>query len=178
MAVTVYVVLGIIAAILVMLFLASSIRIVQPYEQGLWIFLGKYRGKLNTGVNFVIPMGSRVIRLDMRTQVLDVPRQEVITKDNSPTNVDAIIYTRVMDPERAYFEVSNYQIATIAMAQTTLRSVIGDMELDEVLYSREKINNRLQHYCCAPLKRIAKNASANSRKCDRFYVMGHSNIQR
>ena len=138
------VVLGIVVGILLMLFLAGSIRIVQPYEQALYIFLGKYKHKLNTGVNFVVPMGSRVIRMDMRTQVLDVPRQEVITKDNSPTNVDAIIYTRVVDPERAYFEVSNHRIATIALAQTTLRSVIGDMELDEVLYSREKINSRLQ----------------------------------
>ncbi len=127
-----------------MILLAASLRIIQPYEQGLYIFLGKYRGKLNTGVNFVIPIGSRVVKMDMRTQVLDVPRQEVITKDNSPTNVDAIIYTKVIDPERAYFEVSDHRIATIALAQTTLRSVIGDMELDEVLYSREKINGRLQ----------------------------------
>ncbi|MHB8634183.1 MAG: SPFH domain-containing protein [Thermoplasmatota archaeon] len=138
------VVLAIIVAVLVILFLASSVRIMQPYEQGLYIFLGRYRGKLNTGVNFVIPMGSRVVRLDMRTQVLEVPRQEVITKDNSPTNVDAIIYSRVIDPERATFEVSDYRRATLALAQTTLRSVIGDMELDEILYSREKINVRLR----------------------------------
>jgi regulator of protease activity HflC (stomatin/prohibitin superfamily) len=144
MAIGVVAVLGIIAAIIVMLLLAAAVRIIQPYEQGLYIFLGKYRGKLNTGVNLVIPMGSRVIRLDMRTQVLDVPRQEVITKDNSPTNVDALIYTKVIDPERAFFEVADYRIATIALAQTTLRSVIGDMELDEVLNSRERINARLR----------------------------------
>ncbi|MES2154832.1 MAG: SPFH domain-containing protein [bacterium] len=140
----IFVVLGIVAAILIMLLLASSIRIIQPYEQGLYIFLGKYRGKLNTGVNLVIPMGSRVVRLDMRTAVLEVPRQEVITKDNSPTNVDAIIYTKIVDPERATFEVADYRFATVALAQTTLRSVIGDMELDEVLNSREKINTRLR----------------------------------
>lgn len=139
-----YVVLGIIVAILVILFLAAAVRIIQPYEQGLYIFLGRYRGKLNTGVNLVIPMGSRVVRLDMRTQVLEVPRQEVITKDNSPTNVDAIIYTKIIDAERATFEVSDYRVATIALAQTTLRSVIGDMELDEILYSREKINIKLR----------------------------------
>jgi regulator of protease activity HflC (stomatin/prohibitin superfamily) len=138
------VVLSIIVAILVIVFLASSVRIIQPYEQGLYIFLGKFRRKLNTGVNLVIPLGTRVIRLDMRTQVLDVPRQEVITKDNSPTNVDAIIYTRIVDPIRATFEVNDYRFATVALAQTTLRSVIGDMELDEVLYSREKINTRLR----------------------------------
>lgn len=138
------IVISIVAAILLMLLLAASIRVIQPYEQGLYIFLGKYRGKLNTGVNLVIPMGSRVVRLDMRTQVLDVPSQEVITKDNSPTNVDAIIYTKIIDPERATFEVSDYRFATIALAQTTLRSVIGDMELDEVLNSRERINTRLR----------------------------------
>lgn len=140
----VVVVIGIIAAILVMLLLASSIRIIQPYEQGLYIFLGKFKRKLNTGVNLVIPMGSRVLRLDMRTQVLEVPRQEVITKDNSPTNVDAIIYTRIVDPIRASFEVADYRFATVALAQTTLRSVIGDMELDAVLNSRESINTRLR----------------------------------
>ncbi|HET6398936.1 MAG TPA: SPFH domain-containing protein [Candidatus Thermoplasmatota archaeon] len=144
MALGVTIILGIIAAILIMLFLAASVRVIQPYEQALYIFLGKYRRKLNTGVNLVIPMGTRVVRMDMRTQVLDVPRQEVITKDNSPTHVDAIIYTKVVDPERAFFEVADYRVATVALAQTTLRSVIGDMELDEVLYSREKINARLR----------------------------------
>ncbi len=143
MAAIAFVLAGI-AIALIVLFLVSGIRIVQPYEQGLYIFLGKYRGKLNTGLNFVIPFGSRVVRLDMRTQVMDVPRQEVITKDNSPTNVDAIIYIRVIDPERSYFEVSNFKIATVALAQTTLRSVIGDMNLDDVLNQREKINGRLQ----------------------------------
>ncbi len=143
MAAIAFVIAGI-AIALIVLFLVSGIRIVQPYEQGLYIFLGKYRGKLNTGLNFVIPFGSRVVRLDMRTQVMDVPRQEVITKDNSPTNVDAIIYIRVVDPERSYFEVSNFKIATVALAQTTLRSVIGDMNLDDVLNQREKINGRLQ----------------------------------
>lgn len=134
---------GVLVGLFIIL-LASGLRIVQPYEQGLYIFLGKYRGKLNTGLNFVIPFGSRVIRMDMRTQVMDVPRQEVITKDNSPTNVDALIYARVMDPEKAYFEVSEFRIATVALAQTTLRSVMGDMDLDEILNQRERINSRLQ----------------------------------
>jgi len=139
-----WIIVGSIALALVLLLLVSGLRVIQPYEQGLYVFLGKYRGKLNTGLNFVIPFGSKVVRMDMRTQVMDVPRQEVITKDNSPTNVDAIIYVRVMDPERAYFEVSNHKLATVALAQTTLRSVIGDMDLDDVLNQREKINGRLQ----------------------------------
>ncbi len=140
----VWIVVGSIIGAIVLLLLVSGLRVIQPYEQGLYIFLGKYRGKLNTGLNFVIPFGSRVVRMDMRTQVMDVPRQEVITKDNSPTNVDAIIYVRIMDPERAYFEVNNFRVATVALAQTTLRSVIGDMDLDDVLNQREKINARLQ----------------------------------
>ncbi len=144
MANPIWFVLSGIAIAIIILFLVSGLRVIQPYEQGLYIFLGKYRGKLNTGLNFVIPFGSRVVRLDMRTQVMDVPRQEVITKDNSPTNVDAIIYIRVVDPERSYFEVNNFKIATVALAQTTLRSVIGDMDLDDVLNQREKINGRLQ----------------------------------
>jgi len=126
------------------LILVSGIRIIQPYQQGLWILLGQYRGRLNPGFNWVFPLVSNVIKLDLRTQVLEIPKQEVITKDNSPTNVDAVIYIKVVDPEKAYFEVTNYRMATIALAQTTLRSVIGDMELDEVLYNRDLINSRLR----------------------------------
>src|SRR5438552_4202339 len=122
----------------------AGVRIVQPYEQALWIVLGKYRGKLNPGFNWVYPLVSNVVKLDLRTQVLEVPRQEVITKDNSPTNVDAIVYLRVLTPEKAFFEVTDYRHATIALAQTTLRSIIGDMDLDEVLYNRARINTRLR----------------------------------
>jgi regulator of protease activity HflC (stomatin/prohibitin superfamily) len=128
----------------IILILVSGIRIIQPYQQGLWILLGQYRGRLNPGFNWVFPLVSNVIKLDLRTQVLDIPKQEVITKDNSPTNVDAIVYIKVVDPEKAFFEVTNYRIATIALAQTTLRSVIGDMELDEILYNRDLINGRLR----------------------------------
>ncbi|WP_174591250.1 SPFH domain-containing protein [Methanocella conradii] len=128
----------------VILILVSGIRIIQPYQQGLWILLGQYRGRLNPGFNWVFPLVSNVIKMDLRTQVLDIPKQEVITKDNSPTNVDAIVYIKVVDPEKAYFEVTNYRIATIALAQTTLRSVIGDMELDEILYNRDLINGKLR----------------------------------
>ncbi len=139
--------LGILALFVIgaiILILVSGIRIIQPYQQGLWILLGQYRGRLNPGFNWVLPLVSNVIKLDLRTQVLEIPKQEVITKDNSPTNVDAVIYIKVVDPEKAYFEVTNYRMATIALAQTTLRSVIGDMELDEVLYNRDLINSRLR----------------------------------
>ncbi len=122
----------------------TAFWIVQPYEQGIYIKLGNFQHVLNPGVNIVYPFISQVIKLDLRTQVLDVPRQEVITKDNSPTNVDAIIYIKVIDVTKAYFEVTNYKAATINLAQTTLRSVIGDMELDEILYNRERINTHLR----------------------------------
>ena len=123
---------------------SRGVVIIQPYEQGLQIRLGQYVRRLNPGFRWIIPFISEVIKLDLRTQVMDVPSQEVITKDNSPTNVDAIVYIRVIDPEKAFFEVSNYRIATIALAQTSLRGIIGDMELDEVLYNRDVINTKLR----------------------------------
>ncbi len=136
--------LGLVITIALILIFISGVTIIQPYEQGLWIVLGKYKRRLNPGFNWVYPLISEVIRLDLRTQVLDVPRQEVITKDNSPTNVDAIVYIRVIDPEKAYFEVVDYHVATISLSQTTLRSVVGDMELDEILYNRDFINTKLR----------------------------------
>jgi regulator of protease activity HflC (stomatin/prohibitin superfamily) len=136
--------LGIIIAAGVIFLLISGVRIIQPWQQGLQIRLGQYRGRMDPGFNWVVPLITNVVKMDLRTQVLDIPRQEVITKDNSPTNVDAIVYIKVIDPEKAYFEVTNYHVATIALAQTTLRSVIGDMELDEILYNRDLINGRLR----------------------------------
>ena len=106
--------------------------------------LGKYIRVLNQGMNFVCPLINQVVKLDLRTQVLDVPRQEVITKDNSPVNVDAIIYIKVTDPKNAFFEVTDYRTATVYLAQTSLRSIVGEMELDEILSSREKINIQLR----------------------------------
>jgi regulator of protease activity HflC (stomatin/prohibitin superfamily) len=123
---------------------ASGVVIVQPYEQGLQVRLGQYVGRMNPGFRWIVPFVSQAIKLDLRTTVMEIPSQEVITKDNSPTNVDAIVYIRVIDPEKAYFEVANYRQATVALAQTTLRGVIGDMELDEVLYNRDIINTKLR----------------------------------
>ena len=130
--------------IVILIIFARGVIIVQPYEQGLQIRLGRYIGRMNPGFRWVIPLITQVVKIDLRTLVMDVPSQEVITKDNSPTNVDAIVYIRVIDPEKAYFEVANYRMATVALAQTTLRGIIGDMELDEVLYNRESINTKLR----------------------------------
>ena len=134
-------ILAIVAALLIML---SGVKIIRPYEQGVYMRLGRFVRILSQGFNFVTPMVNEVVKIDLRTQVLDVPRQEVITKDNSPVNVDAIIYIKVIDPKKAFFEVTDYRSATIYLAQTTLRSIIGDMNLDEILSNREKINLRLR----------------------------------
>lgn len=136
--------LTIILVLAIVLIFAKGVVIVQPYEQALQIRLGQYIGRLNPGFRWVIPFITEIVKIDLRTQVMDVPQQEVITKDNSPTNVDAIVYTRVVDPEKSFFEVSNYRMATLALAQTSLRGIIGDLELDEVLYNRDLINNRLR----------------------------------
>ena len=123
--------------------LIRSLRSIQPYQQGVVTVFGSYKRLINPGLNVVWPVAT-VVPMDLRTQVLEVPRQEVITKDNSPTNVDAIIYIKVVDAPKAIFQVQDYHVATVALAQTTLRSIIGDMELDEVLYNRERINTRLR----------------------------------
>jgi regulator of protease activity HflC (stomatin/prohibitin superfamily) len=136
--------LALVVIVVFLVLLMTAVKIIQPYEQGLLIVLGNYKRRLNPGFNLVPPIISNVVKIDLRTQTLDVPRQEVITKDNSPTNVDAVIYIKVIEPDKSYFEVQNYKMATIYLAQTTLRAVIGDMELDEILYSREKINHMLR----------------------------------
>lgn len=131
-------------AIAVIAILLSGVKIVQPYEQGIYMRLGKFVRVLNQGLNFVCPLINEVVKLDLRTEVLDVPKQEVITKDNSPVGVDAIIYIKVTDPKSAFFEVTDYRLATVNLAQTTLRSIIGEMELDQILSSRERINASLR----------------------------------
>jgi regulator of protease activity HflC (stomatin/prohibitin superfamily) len=134
---------AIIIGVVIIYVISRAIYQIQPYQQGVQTLFGRYIKTLNSGLHRVHPM-STIIRVDIRTQVLEVPRQEVITKDNSPTNVDAIIYIKATDPQRAIFQVQDYHVATVALAQTTLRSVIGDMELDEILYNRERINTRLR----------------------------------
>ncbi len=122
----------------------SGVKIVQPYEQAIYMRLGKFVRVLDQGLNVVCPLINEVVKLDLRTEVLDVPKQEVITKDNSPVQVDAVIYIKVTDPKNAFFEVTDYRLATVNLAQTTLRSIIGEMELDQILSSRERINVSLR----------------------------------
>ena len=141
---TVVMTLVIIVIVAVIVVITSGVKIVQPYEQAIYMRLGKFVRVLNQGLNIVCPLINQVVKLDLRTEVLDVPKQEVITKDNSPVEVDAVIYIKVTDPKNAFFEVTDYRWATVNLAQTTLRSIIGEMELDQILSSRERINVSLR----------------------------------
>lgn len=138
------VILALFFVLVLIIFATSGVKIVQPYEQAIYMRLGKFVRVLDQGLNIVTPLVNQVVKIDLRTEVMDVPKQEVITKDNSPVNVDAIIYIKVTDPKNAFFEVTNYRLATVNLAQTTLRSVIGQMELDQILSSRDNINIQLR----------------------------------
>ncbi|WIV67233.1 SPFH domain-containing protein [Natrialbaceae archaeon AArc-T1-2] len=122
----------------------SMVEIVDAYDRGALTVLGEYRKLLEPGLNIVPPFVSRVYTFDMRTQTIDVPSQEAITRDNSPVTADAVVYIRVMDAKRAFLEVDDYKRAVSNLAQTTLRAVIGDMELDDTLSKRESINERIR----------------------------------
>jgi len=130
--------------ILIALFFLSAIKIVKEYERGVIFRLGRLVGARGPGLFFVIPVIEKMVKVDLRTITLDVPVQEVITRDNVPVKVNAVCYFRVMDPSKVVVEVENYILATSQIAQTTLRSVVGQVELDELLAEREKINMRLQ----------------------------------
>ena len=129
---------------IVVAFLLNAVVILRPYEAGVVEFLGKYRRTLPAGLHLVIPMMERVIRVDLRESVVDVPPQEVITKDNVVVTVDGIIYYRVIKPEDVVYKVQDFEIAAVALAQTNLRNIIGELTLDETLTSREIINTRLR----------------------------------
>ena len=122
----------------------DAVEIVQAYEKRTLTIFGEYKGILEPGINFVPPFVSKTYRFDMRTQTLDVPSQEAITEDNSPVTADAVVYIRVMDPERAFLEVDHYRRAVSLLAQTTLRAALGDMELDDTLARRDHINARIR----------------------------------
>jgi len=134
----------IVIAILVVIFLAASIRIVPEYERAVIFRLGRVIGAKGPGLFILIPIIDKMVKVDLRTVTLDVPTQDIITKDNVSVSVDAVVYFRVVDPVRAIVEVENYLYATSQIAQTTLRSVCGSVELDELLSEREKLNLQLQ----------------------------------
>ncbi len=131
-------------AILLVVFLMSAIKILREYERGVVFTLGRFTGVKGPGLILLIPFVQQFVRIDLRTIVLDVPTQDVISRDNVSVKVNAVIYFRVIAPERATIQVENFMQATSELAQTTLRSVLGKHELDEMLAERDKLNVDIQ----------------------------------
>lgn len=136
--------MGLYLVIIVLVILASMIRILREYERAVVFRLGRLVGVKGPGLILLIPFIDKMIKVSLRTVVLDVPPQDVITKDNVSVKVNAVVYFRVIDAARAIVEVENYAYATSQIAQTTLRSVLGEVELDELLAQREQLNHKLQ----------------------------------
>jgi regulator of protease activity HflC (stomatin/prohibitin superfamily) len=134
------------AAITLVLFVvaATGIRIIRPYERGLVERLGRYHATVEPGLRLILPLIDRMVRVDMRESVVDVPPQEVITSDNVVVSVDAVVYYEATDPQRLIYNVGNFLLAVTKLAQTNLRNVVGDMQLDDALTSRDTINARLR----------------------------------
>jgi regulator of protease activity HflC (stomatin/prohibitin superfamily) len=135
----------ILAVVLIVFFLAAAIRILREYERGVIFRLGRVIATKGPGLIILIPVIDKMVKVSLRLVTMDVPAQDVITRDNVSVKVNAVIYFRVMDPNNAVIEVENYLFATSQLAQTTLRSVCGQVELDELLAEREKINTQLQN---------------------------------
>ncbi|MDO9575387.1 MAG: slipin family protein [bacterium] len=134
----------IIVVLFVIIILANAIRILQEYERGVIFRLGRLVGVKGPGLILLIPIVDRMVRVSLRVITMDVPPQDVITKDNVSVSVNAVVYFRVMDPSKAVVAVQDYLYATSQIAQTTLRSVLGDSQLDQLLSERENINKQLQ----------------------------------
>ncbi|MCW8958489.1 MAG: slipin family protein [Gammaproteobacteria bacterium] len=129
---------------LVVVFLASAIRILREYERGVIFLLGRFWKVKGPGFIIVIPLIQQMVRVDLRTIVMDVPTQDVISRDNVSVEVNAVVYFRVIEPDKAIIQVENFYDATSQLAQTTLRSVLGQHELDEMLSERDKLNADIQ----------------------------------
>ena len=134
----------VIIGIIILYVLASSIRVLNEYERGVVFRLGRMVGTRGPGLIILIPFIEKMVKVSLRTVVMDVPPQDVITQDNVSIKVNAVIYFRVLQPAKAVIEVENFLVATSQISQTTLRSVLGQSELDDILGEREKINHRLQ----------------------------------
>jgi regulator of protease activity HflC (stomatin/prohibitin superfamily) len=125
-------------------FLAAALKILREYERGVIFLLGRFWKVKGPGLIVVVPVIQQMVRVDLRTIVLDVPTQDVISRDNVSVKVNAVVYFRVLDPERAIIQVEDYMLATSQLAQTTLRSVLGQHELDEMLAERERLNDDIR----------------------------------
>ena len=138
------IVLFAVLALALILIAAAGFRVVRPFEKGLIEFLGRYQRTVDSGLRWVLPFVKRLTKVDMREQVVDVPPQEVITKDNVVVTVDAVIYYEATDPVKLQYNVGNFILAATKLAQTNLRNVVGDLDLDAALTSREVINAKLR----------------------------------
>jgi regulator of protease activity HflC (stomatin/prohibitin superfamily) len=136
----------IVALVIVGVVLKQSVYILQEYERGVVFFLGRIAGVKGPGLVVLIPFVQQLRRIDLRTVTMDVPPQDVITRDNVSVKVNAVVYFRVVAPDKAIIQVENYLLATNQLCQTTLRSVCGEKELDELLSKREEVNRRIQEY--------------------------------
>jgi len=130
--------------IIIALFILSGIKIVNQYERGVVLTLGKFTGIREPGLRLIVPLFQRMIKVDVRTNTIDIPKQEVITKDNVTVNVDAVVYFRVKDAERAVLEVTNYIYASSQFAQAALRDVTGNVELDSLLGKRDEVSVQIK----------------------------------
>jgi regulator of protease activity HflC (stomatin/prohibitin superfamily) len=131
-------------ALLLVVFLASAIRILREYQRGIVFTLGRFAGVKGPGLIILVPFVQQMVRVDLRVVVLNVPPQDVISRDNVSVKVNAVLYFRIVDPERAIIRVEDFMAATSQLAQTTLRSVLGKHELDEMLAERDRLNSDIQ----------------------------------
>src|SRR3972149_1662645 len=134
----------ILGVFIVLILLISAVKILREYERGVIFRFGRLKGTRGPGIFLIIPFADKMIKVDLRTVTLDVPPQDIITKDNVPVKVNAVAYFRVMDPEKSVISIENYRVATSQISQTTLRSVLGQAELDDLLSARDKLNKELQ----------------------------------
>lgn len=133
-----------IVVIVVAIFILSGLKVINQYQRGVVLTLGRFTGIRNPGLRIVIPIFQTITRVDVRSTPIDVPKQEVITKDNVTANVDAVVYFRVLDPAKAVLETTNYVYATSQFAQAALRDITGNFELDELLSKREVISQKIK----------------------------------
>lgn len=134
----------VVVVLLFLLIVIPGIRIINHYERGVVLRLGKYSRTLQPGFRVIIPYLDRMLKVDIRTNPMDIPKQEVITKDNVTVNVDAVVYARVIDAQKAVLETTNYTYATSTFAQTALRDVTGNFDLDELLSKRDEISTQIK----------------------------------
>jgi regulator of protease activity HflC (stomatin/prohibitin superfamily) len=138
------IIIAVVVVILLIILIRASVRILREYERGVLFRFGRLSGVKGPGIFLIIPFVDKMIKVDLRTVTLDVPPQDIITKDNVPVKVNAVAYFRVLDPAKAIVEIENFKVGTYQIAQTTLRSVLGQAELDDLLSKREKLNKELQ----------------------------------